>query len=61
MRLGLSVKVLGKPGLKSHDTRRWQNDPHLSVSLAYLRDIMHYLRHSKKISIKQKSQTTKSN
>jgi UV DNA damage endonuclease len=46
VKLGLSVKVLGKPGLKSHDTRRWQSDPHLSVSLVYLRDIMHYMRHS---------------
>ena len=44
MKLGLSVKVLGRPGLKSHDTRRWQNHPHLSVSLVYLRDIFNYLR-----------------
>jgi len=44
MKLGFSVKVLGRPGLKSHDTRRWQNHPHLSVSLVYLRDIFHYLR-----------------
>lgn len=43
MRLGFPVKVLGQPGLKSHDSRRWQNDPHLSVSLAYLRDIFIYL------------------
>jgi len=43
MRLGFPVKVLGQPGLKSHDTRRWQNRPHLSVSLAYLRDIFVYL------------------
>ena len=43
MRLGFPVKVLGQPGLKSHDTRRWQNHPHLSVSLAYLRDILVYL------------------
>jgi UV DNA damage endonuclease len=43
MRLGFAVKVLGRPGLKSHDTRRWQNAPHLSVSLAYLRDIFVYL------------------
>ena len=43
MRLGFPVKVLGQPGLKSHDTRRWQNYPHLSVSLAYLRDIFLYL------------------
>jgi UV DNA damage endonuclease len=43
MRLGFAVKVLGQPGLKSNDTRRWQNNPHLSVSLAYLRDIFEYL------------------
>jgi UV DNA damage endonuclease len=43
MRLGFAVKVLGQPGLKSNDTRRWQNSPHLSVSLAYLRDIFVYL------------------
>jgi len=43
MRIGFPVKVLGQPGLKSHDTRRWQNHPHLSVSLAYLRDIFLYL------------------
>jgi UV DNA damage endonuclease len=43
MRLGFPVKVLGPPSLKSHDTRRWQNHPHLSVSLAYLRDIFLYL------------------
>lgn len=44
MRLGFSVKVLGRPGMKSHDSRRWQNNPHLSVSLAYLRDILEYLK-----------------
>ena len=44
MKLGFGVKVLGQPNLKSHDTRRWQNGPHLSVSLAYLRDIFVYLR-----------------
>jgi len=43
LRLGFAVKVLGEPGLRSHDTRRWQNGPHLSVSLAYLRDIFGYL------------------
>ncbi len=41
-RLGFPVKVLGAP-LPSHDSRRWQNRPHLSVSLAYLRDIFEYL------------------
>jgi UV DNA damage endonuclease len=43
MQLGFAVKILGQPGLKSNDTRRWQNKPHLSVSLAYLRDIFVYL------------------
>lgn len=43
MKLGFAVKVLGRAGLKSNDTRRWQNNPHLSVSLAYLRDIFVYL------------------
>lgn len=41
-RLGFPVKVIGAP-LPSHDSRRWQNQPHLSVSLAYLRDILTYL------------------
>jgi UV DNA damage endonuclease len=45
--LGFPVKVLGVP-LRSHDSRRWQNEPHLSVSLAYLRDIFAYL-HSRRI------------
>lgn len=43
MRLGFVVKPLARPELKSHDSRRWQNSPHLSVSLAYLRDIFAYL------------------
>jgi len=46
-RLGFPVKVLGAP-LRSHDSRRWQNRPHLSVSLAYVRDILAYL-HQKDI------------
>jgi UV DNA damage endonuclease len=44
MRLGFVVKPLARPELKSHDSRRWQNRPHLSVSLAYLRDVFAYLR-----------------
>ncbi len=44
MQLGFAAQVLSQPGLKSHDSRRWQNEPHLSVSLAYLRDILGYLR-----------------
>lgn len=43
MRLGFVVKPLARPELKSHDSRRWQNRPHLSVSLAYLRDVFAYL------------------
>jgi len=43
MQLGFVVKPLARPELKSHDSRRWQNHPHLSVSLAYLRDVFTYL------------------
>lgn len=43
MRLGFVAKPLARPELKSHDSRRWQNAPHLRVSLAYLRDVFHYL------------------
>ena len=42
-RLGFAVKVLGRGGLKETDARRWQNDPHLSVSLRYLDAIFDYL------------------
>ncbi len=44
MRLGFAVKVMGQPGLKSNDTRRWQQSPHLRVSLGYLAEIFSYLR-----------------
>lgn len=47
-RLGVPVKVVGATGLRSHDSRRWQNQPHLSVSLAYLCDVFEYL-HSRQI------------
>ena len=43
MKLGFAVKVLGKGGVPSHDTRRWQSNPHLRVSLKYLLDILTYL------------------
>ena len=43
MRLGFVVKTLARPEIRSHDSRRWQNHPHLSVSLAYLRDVFTYL------------------
>ncbi len=39
-RLGFAVKVIGSGGLPSHDTRRWQSQPHLRVSLDYLRAIL---------------------
>jgi UV DNA damage endonuclease len=34
------VKVLGDGGLPSHDTRRWQSEPHLRVSIERLRAIL---------------------
>lgn len=43
MRLGFAVKPLARPELRSHDGRRWQNGPHLSMSLACLRDVFAYL------------------
>jgi UV DNA damage endonuclease len=43
LRLGFPVKVMGQPGLKSNDSRRWQNQPHLRVSLEYLHKIFDYL------------------
>src|SRR4051794_26458447 len=43
MRLGFAVKVLGDGGLPSHDTRRWQSGPHLSVSLERLEAILERL------------------
>ena len=43
LRLGFPVKVMGRPGLKSQDTRRWQNDPHLKCSLELLDGVLDYL------------------
>jgi UV DNA damage endonuclease len=42
LRLGFPVKVLGKNGLKSNDSRRWQSEPHLRVSIQYLLAIFSY-------------------
>ncbi len=42
-RFGFPVNVLGRPGLKSADNRRWQSGPHLRTSLGYLRQIFEYL------------------
>lgn len=41
--LGFPVQVLGRDGVKSHDGRRWTSDPHLSLSLSYLRVLFAYL------------------
>ncbi|RDE06202.1 UV DNA damage repair endonuclease UvsE [Sphingomonas aracearum] len=43
LRLGIPVKVIGKPGLKSNDTRRWQQNPHLKCSLEHVDAILDYL------------------
>lgn len=43
LRLGFPVKILGQPGLKTHDSRRWQNSPHLKFSLEYLHQVLKYL------------------
>lgn len=43
LRLGFPVKVLGVPGLKSNDSRRWRQNPHLRVSLSYVARIFDYL------------------
>ena len=43
MRLGFAVKVLGRPDLKSNDARKHQSNPHLRVSIGYLRAIFDYL------------------
>ena len=42
-RFGFAVLVLGQPGLKSNDTRRWQKNPHLLKSIEYLDGIFSYL------------------
>ena len=44
MRLSFAVKVMGQPNLKSNDTRRWQQSPHLRISLGYLAEILAYFR-----------------
>ncbi|MBA3883655.1 MAG: hypothetical protein H0X73_13360, partial [Chthoniobacterales bacterium] len=43
LKLGFAVKTLGANGLKSNDSRRWQQHPHLRVSLKYLSRIIDYL------------------
>lgn len=43
LKLGFPVKVMGRPDLKSNDTRRWQKDPHLKCSLEHIDRIFDYL------------------
>jgi UV DNA damage endonuclease len=43
LRLGFPVKVMGRPGFKSNDTRRWQKNPHLKCSLEEVAKILDYL------------------
>ncbi len=43
LRLGFPVKVIGKPGFASNDTRRWQKGPHLKTSLEGVSEILDYL------------------
>src|SRR5690606_36438616 len=47
LRLGFPVKVMARPDLKSNDTRRWANRPHLKTSLIYLDAIFDYLAEHK--------------
>jgi len=47
LRLGFPVKVMGKPGLKANDTRRWQKGPHLKCSLEHVDRILDYLAANK--------------
>jgi UV DNA damage endonuclease len=43
LRLGFPVKVMGRPDLKSNDTRRWRKGPHLKCSLEHVDRILDYL------------------
>ena len=42
-RLGFACLVRGRRGMKSYDGRKWQNEPHLRVSIGLLRDVFDYL------------------
>lgn len=44
LRLGFPVKVMGRAGMKTQDTRRWQKNPHLKCSLELLDPVLDYLR-----------------
>ena len=51
LRLGFPVKILGEPGLKTHDSRRWQNNPHLRFSLDYLDDVLKYVEKLRQVDV----------
>lgn len=42
MRLGFAVKVLSGGGMPTSDNRRWQSEPHLRRSLAYLDEVIDF-------------------
>lgn len=42
MKLGFAVKVMRRE-LPSHDTRRWQSEPDLGISIGFLHQIFEYL------------------
>lgn len=50
LRLGFPVKVMGRPDLKSQDSRRWQKNPHLKCSLELLDRVLDYL-HDERIEM----------
>src|SRR5215510_13367174 len=43
IRLGVAVRILGRPGLRARDGRRAEHAPHLSVSLLLVREVLLYL------------------
>jgi UV DNA damage endonuclease len=43
MRLGVSVRILGRRGLRAYEIHRPAQARHLSISLAHLRDVFTYL------------------
>ena len=47
LRLGFPVKVMGRAGMRTQDTRRWQKNPHLKCSLELLDGVLDYLKSEK--------------
>ncbi|WP_136686158.1 UV DNA damage repair endonuclease UvsE [Falsirhodobacter xinxiangensis] len=42
-RFGFPVKVMGRADIPSHDTRRWQQGPHLKTSIEHVDRVLDYL------------------